>query len=144
METASTTLEVPVAVRDRLRRLKAHNRQAYHEVITAALDALEQAPVVEPGQLDPVVARHRDQILKAVKANKGVRAWLFGSRARGDARPDSDVDLLVEMAPGSSLWNLGGMWTDLESALPVPFNLVSLGGLRGDFRTRVLKDRVPL
>ncbi|MFO1533308.1 MAG: nucleotidyltransferase family protein [Thermoplasmatota archaeon] len=145
----STTLELPAAVRDRLRRLKSHPRQAYHEVISRALDALETSAApsaVPPGSvgLDPLVARHKAAILRAVKANKGRRAWLFGSRARGDARPDSDVDLLVEMAPGSDLFDMGGMWGDLEEILPVPFNLVSVGGLKGRFKENVLRERVAI
>jgi len=141
----STTLELPSKVRDRLRRLKTHPRQAYHEVITRALDALEmKGGGPAPSGLDSLVAAHKDHIVRAVQANNGVRAWLFGSRARGEARPDSDVDILVEMAPGSSLFDMGGMWSDLEAILPVRFNLVSLGALRGKFKENVLRDRVQL
>lgn len=148
MALTSTTLEIPVALRDRLRRLKSHPRQAYHEVIDAALEVYEKgvrgAASHASGGLDPLVDRHRAQILEAVRANRGKRVWLFGSRARGEARADSDVDLLVEMEPGSSLFDMGGMWADLEAVLPVGFNLVSLGGLRGEFKENVLRDRVPL
>lgn len=144
METPSTTLEVPVAVRDRLLRLKSHGRQAYHEVITAALDALERVPVAETGQLDPVVARHRDQIRKAVRANKGKRVWLFGSRARGDGRPYSDIDLVVEFAKDASLWDHAGLIGDLQDLLPVPVDVVSLGGLKGDILGRTRAEWVEL
>lgn len=53
------------------------------------------------------------------------RVRLFGSVARGDDRPDSDIDLLVDFAPESSLFDLMRMTRELEELLGHPVDVVS-------------------
>ena len=48
------------------------------------------------------------QAAEALKAFGAREVYLFGSAARGEAGPDSDVDFLVEMEPGRSLLDMGG------------------------------------
>ncbi|MBQ7262092.1 MAG: nucleotidyltransferase domain-containing protein [Synergistaceae bacterium] len=57
--------------------------------------------------------------------------WLFGSRARGDARPDSDVDLLITREGSSvkSLLDLSGLYIDFQRALGTELDLVTLEAL---------------
>ena len=69
---------------------------------------------------------------------------LFGSVARGDARADSDIDLLVDMLPGRSLFDLGGLWSDLNDLLGVHVDVVTEQGLGPRIRERVLREAVPL
>lgn len=69
---------------------------------------------------------------------------VFGSVARGDASPSSDVDFLVEFEPGRSLLDHGGLVMDLQDLLGCEVDLVSEGGMRPRFRDRVLKEAVPL
>lgn len=144
----TTTLQVPVALRDRLLRAKTHPRQAYHEVVTRALDALDIAasnqPLAGPGAPDPLVARHRKQILATARRWKAKRVWLFGSRAAGGARPGSDVDLLVEFEATASLFDQAGLQGELEELLGVAVDTVSIGGLHGELRRRALAGRVPV
>lgn len=60
---------------------------------------------------------HRAQLL-AIASSHGARdVRVFGSVARGDARPDSDVDFLVELEPGRTVLDLSGLILDLEDAL---------------------------
>ena len=55
--------------------------------------------------------------LRAILKKHGVvSASVFGSYARGEARPDSDLDLLVKLEPGRSLFDLGGLQFELEEA----------------------------
>ncbi len=54
-----------------------------------------------PTRLGSLVEQHRDQILAVVRAHQGGSIAVFGSVARGEAGPDSDIDLLVELAPGA-------------------------------------------
>lgn len=56
--------------------------------------------------------------LRRILRQYGVtKASIFGSYARGDARPDSDLDLLVELEAGRSLFDLGGLQYDLDQRL---------------------------
>lgn len=140
----STTIEIPLHLRDRLRSLRVHGRQAYHEVIAAALEAAQRKPVGTPGRLDPLVASNRDRLLAAAHANGIARLWLFGSRARGDAGPDADVDLLYESHPGKSLWEVCGFTVDAEEILGTKVDFVERAALTGAFRDRVAREAVPL
>ena len=79
--------------------------------------------------------------------------YLFGSYARGEATPDSDIDLLVEVRGSDALgWAFGGLSNDLEAALEMPIDLVTVASLeeptnrRGKlhFREAVNRERVVL
>jgi predicted nucleotidyltransferase len=86
----------------------------------------------------------RDEILR-VAAHRGARnIRVFGSVARGDNDDKSDVDFLVEMEPGRTLFDLSGLLIDLESLLHVSVDVVSERGLRPRIRERVLAEAVPL
>ena len=65
------------------------------------------------------------------KTQPVLKAWLFGSYARGDQREDSDVDLMVEpdMSTNFSLLTLGGMYMDLKELLGREIDLVPEGSL---------------
>jgi predicted nucleotidyltransferase len=88
--------------------------------------------------------RRREEILR-VAAHRGARnVRVFGSVARGDNDEKSDVDFLVEMEPGRTLFDLSGLLLDLESLLHVSVDVVSERGLRPRVRERVLAEAVPL
>lgn len=55
---------------------------------------------------------------------------VFGSVARGDESSSSDIDLLVEFEPGSSLFDLLHITEELEELLGVPVDVISAGGLK--------------
>jgi predicted nucleotidyltransferase len=69
---------------------------------------------------------------------------IFGSVARGEADSASDLDLLVEMEPGRSLLDLGGLLMELQDLLGCRVDVVTEKGLRNRIRDRVLKDAVAL
>jgi len=88
--------------------------------------------------------RKREEILR-VAAHRGARnIRVFGSVARGDNDEKSDVDFLVEMEPGRTLFDLSGLLIDLESLLHLRVDVVSERGLRPRVRERVLAEAVPL
>ena len=64
--------------------------------------------------------------------------------ARGDAREDSDIDVLVDLESGRSLLDLGGLLMDLQDLLGRRVDVVTAKGLRDRIRSRVLKEAVPL
>ena len=69
---------------------------------------------------------------------------VFGSVARGDERPDSDVDLLVTLSPGTGLFALGRLRTDLEAILGAPVDVVPEEGLKPSVRESVERELVSL
>jgi uncharacterized protein len=86
----------------------------------------------------------RAEIL-AIAAHYGAtNVRVFGSVARGDAHPGSDVDLLVDMEPGRSLFDLGGLLIDLQRLLGLDVDVVTEKGLRPRIRAEVLREAVPL
>ena len=86
----------------------------------------------------------RGQIL-AIAAKHGARnVRIFGSVARGDARPDSDIDVLVDLDPGRSLLDMGGLLVDLQDLLGCRVDVVTERGLKERIRRRVLAEAVAL
>ena len=69
---------------------------------------------------------------------------LFGSVARGDALPDSDVDFLVEMEKDRSMLDLGGLLMDLQKLLGCKVDVVTEKGLRPRIRNRVIREAIHL
>lgn len=67
---------------------------------------------------------------------------VFGSVARGESGPESDVDFLVELQPGRSLFDLGGLLMDLQDLLKCRVDVVTDAGLRPRIRERVLQEAV--
>ena len=69
---------------------------------------------------------------------------IFGSVARHEADEKSDIDFLVELAPGRTLFDLGGLAYDLERLLGRPVDVCTLPLLREPIRMRVASEAVPL
>ena len=92
---------------------------------------------------DPVKAK-REEILQVAKRHGVTRVRVFGSMARGDAVPKSDVDLLVDVGPNPSPWFPGGLVADLEELLGRPVQVISERGLDVLLRYRVLREAVQL
>lgn len=86
---------------------------------------------------------HRDEVVAVVARHKAARPRLFGSAARGEDTPDSDVDLLVGFDDQATLLDLVRMAEELESLLGVHVDVVDD---RGDSRVlkRAHEDSVPL
>jgi predicted nucleotidyltransferase len=94
--------------------------------------------------LDELIKTKREDILRTATKYGAYNVRVFGSVARGEADAESDVDLLVDMEPGRSLLDLGGLLTDLEYLLGCNVNVVTEKGLRDRIRERVLKEAVVL
>lgn len=90
------------------------------------------------------VLKNRDEILQLAAKYGAYNVRIFGSVARGEADADSDVDFLVEMEPGKTLFDLGGLLMDLQTLLSRPVDVVTEKGLRSRIRERVLKEARPL
>ena len=91
----------------------------------------------------------RESILKLLRQNEieirsfGVKSLaLFGSVARGEQSPDSDVDLLVEFNRPTGLFGLIALQQYLENLLNCPVDLGTTDSLKGNIRSTILKDCV--
>ena len=91
-----------------------------------------------------LLSSRREQILSVAVRHGASNVRVFGSRARGQAQPDSDVDLLVDMAAGRSLTDLSSMLVELQDLLGLRVDIVTERGLHYYIKDRVLAEAVPL
>jgi predicted nucleotidyltransferase len=115
---------------------------------TQALSSLRQVADKVQGDSDMTISQaiqeKRDMVL-ALAARHGARnVRLFGSVSRDEAGPQSDVDILVDLEPGRSLFDLGGLLMDLEDLLGRKVDVVTEKGLHWYIRDKVLKEAVRL
>lgn len=83
-----------------------------------------------------------DELRQLLRQHGVVKASVFGSYARGEARATSDLDLLVELAPGKTYFDLGGLQYDLEERLPGGVDLVTK--LNHHFEPYIRPDLIPI
>lgn len=94
--------------------------------------------------IDEVLGNRRSDILRIAAAHGASNVRVFGSVARGDATEESDVDFLVDMEQGRSLFDLGGLLMDLRGFLGREVHVVTEDSLYWIIRRRVLKEARPL
>jgi len=102
-----------------------------------------QASGRQPLTVGALRARRRE-VLSVAAARGASNVRIFGSVARGEAGPDSDVDFLVDLEPGRSLLDLGGLLMDLQDLLGVSVDVVTPRGLKPRNAARVLAEAIPL
>jgi uncharacterized protein len=90
------------------------------------------------------VRRHRHDLIAAAAAHGVQNLRVFGSVARGEDRPDSDVDLLADLPPGLSLFGLGRAEADLGAIIGTRVELIPAQDLKPAVRARVERDLVAL
>lgn len=95
-------------------------------------------------RMHALIASHREQLLSLARRRGVTSVRVFGSMARGEDREDSDVDLLVTLAPGTSALALGGLLLDAEELLGRRVDVVTEASLHPALRAQVLADAVPL
>lgn len=91
-----------------------------------------------------LIATHREEVLRLAAQHGARNIRLFGSVARGQAGPGSDLDLLVDMEEGRSLLDLVGFWQDLEALLGCQVDVITDGGVSPYLRDRIYAEAVPL
>jgi predicted nucleotidyltransferase len=91
-----------------------------------------------------LLKRHRAEVMHLAAAYGASDVRVFGSVARGDDDETSDIDLLVRMAPGRSVFDIGGLLMDLQELLGRRVDIVTERGLRPRIRAQVVRDAVPL
>lgn len=94
--------------------------------------------------IDSLRGAQRAAILELAQRHGARNVRVFGSVARHEANPGSDVDLLVDLEPGRDLFDLGALQADLRDLLVGPVDLVEAGCLHPYIRERVLAEAIPL
>jgi uncharacterized protein len=93
--------------------------------------------------IDTLYANRR-AVLELAARHGARNVRVFGSMARGDARPDSDVDLLVDIEPGRTLLDVIALEQDLEELLGRPVDVLTDGGLSPYLQQRILAEAAAL
>jgi uncharacterized protein len=86
----------------------------------------------------------REDIQRIAAKHGAYNVRVFGSFARGEAGPQSDLDLLISVGPKTTPWFPGGLVSDLEQLLGRRVDVLTENGLSPLIRDRVLNEAVPL
>ncbi len=91
-----------------------------------------------------LLQHRRDDIRRIAASHGAYNVRIFGSVVRGEAGPESDIDLLIERGPTTSSWFPAGLVLDLEELLGRRVEIVTEKALNPYLRERVLREAVPL
>ena len=105
------------------------------------LERIRQALHVRPSAR---LREHRDAVLAAVASYRAVDPRVFGSVARGEDQPGSDLDLVVRFTEDASMLDEVGLRIELSDLLGIPVDVVGADALRGEFGARVRSELVPV
>jgi predicted nucleotidyltransferase/uncharacterized protein with HEPN domain len=142
--------------RDAVWKLVSHDLPALKAQIDAEL-AEEERVTEHSKSINPVHARKgtataldellhakREDIIRTAGKYGASNIRLFGSVARGEADAESDIDLLVDIEPGRTLFDLSELLMDLQDLLGREVDIVTEKGLNARIRERVLREAMPL
>jgi len=104
-------------------------------------DSRENRPLMKPSV---VLNLKRAEIRAAAIRFRTANPRVFGSVLHGTDQDGSDLDLLVDALPGTTLFDLGGLQMELEELLGVRVDLLTPGGLPEKFRDAVLAEALPV
>lgn len=90
------------------------------------------------------VRQHRGEIERLANRYGAHNVRIFGSVVRGEAGPDSDLDVLVRFEAGRSLLDQAGLELDLTELLGCKVDVISEGGLSPYIKDDILDEAVPL
>jgi hypothetical protein len=96
--------------------------------------------------MDDLIREKREAILQLASQYGASNVRIFGSVARGEARPNSDIDILISAADHMSMFDLVGLWLDLQRTLNRPVSLITDDPDPRHERLlkRALQDAIPL
>ena len=86
----------------------------------------------------------REEVIRLAEKHGAYNVRVFGSVARGEAGPQSDVDILVAFGSNRSLLNQAALIRELAELLGTKVDVVSDNGIKPGIRERILKEALPL
>lgn len=90
------------------------------------------------------IQKIKEQIVPILKEAGVLRSALFGSVVRGEAKPDSDVDILVELPRDKNMFDLIELEEKLASKLRKKVDLITYRSIHHLLRENILKEQVPI
>jgi predicted nucleotidyltransferase len=97
-----------------------------------------------PKKPSEALAAHRAEIRRVVESHNARNARVFGSVLRGQDVPGSDLDILIDPTPETTLFDVGAIRHELLVLLGVPVDVVTPNALPGSIRAAVLTEAVPV
>ena len=91
-----------------------------------------------------IIQDKKEQILALADKHGALNVRVFGSVANGTADRDSDIDFLVDLEQGRSLFDLGGLLMDLQKLLNRNVDVVTENGLHWYIKDRILSEAKPI
>jgi predicted nucleotidyltransferase len=143
MDHAFLSVRLPPEVRNRVKAAAATRGQTVQELIGGLVERFlaeqDRRPLTLAGVLTTLRARAPELRQRGI-----ARLWVFGSLARGEARVDSDIDLVAEFAPEAklSLTGFASLRADLSEMLSAPVDLAEWHILRPPVRAQAERDAV--
>lgn len=96
------------------------------------------------GTINKTTKEKRHEILQIARKHGAGEVKVFGSRAHGEGQPDSDLDVLVQLNPRSTLLNLTAIQQELEDLPACKVDVLTGAAISPYIRDKVLKEAVPL
>ncbi len=90
------------------------------------------------------LASHRADIRRVVESHRACNARVFGSVVHGDDAEDSDLDILIDPTPETTLMDVAAIQVELQRLLGVSVDVLTPRALPDSFRSRVLSEAVPV
>jgi predicted nucleotidyltransferase/DNA-binding XRE family transcriptional regulator len=103
-----------------------------------------QHPTLPDSAQTRALVKPRQQILDLVAEHHASNVRIFGSVARGEARPDSDIDILVDFGPNTGLFSIVALQESLSKLLHFPIDLGDPKSLNPHVQPSVAKDQLSL
>jgi predicted nucleotidyltransferase len=94
--------------------------------------------------IEEILKEKREEILRIAQKHGVGKVKVFGSVARGEAGPESDVDLLIEVTGPRTPWFPGGLVADLEELLGRRVSVIEAEAIREPLRQRIINEAVPI
>ena len=91
-----------------------------------------------------LIKQKRKEILSIADKYGAYNVRIFGSVARGEANENSDIDFLVDLKSGRSLWDLGGLWTELNGFLKMRIEVFTASTLKEKIRDNALNEAIKI